>query len=68
MKKFKVEYAADAFGSEFFSMDDLIEAETEEAAIELAKDYMIESSRSTGYEYEEAAEIHNSYVWRAEEV
>lgn len=68
MKKFKVEYAADAFGSEFFSMDDLIVAETEEAAIELAKDSMIEASRANGYEYEEAVEENNNYVWRAQEV
>lgn len=67
MKKFKVEYAADTFGSEWFSMGELIEAETEEEAIEMAKDYMIESSRSNGYEYEEAVEENNNYVWRAHE-
>ena len=67
-KKFKVEYnASSAYGGEWFTVDDLVEAETAEEAIELAKDYMIESARANGYEYEEADEIHNSYTWRAKE-
>ena len=68
MKKFLVEYAADAFGSEWFSMGDLIEAETEEEAIELAQDYVIEQSRAKGSDYEEAVKFIVSHVWRSQEV
>lgn len=68
-KKFRVEYnPTNENGSEWFTVGDFIDAETEEEAIVLAKDYMIECSRANGYEYEEATEIHNNYAWRAEEV
>ena len=66
MKKFKVEYAADVFGSEWFPMGDFIEAETKEEAIELAKDYAIEQTRSIGVDYEAAVRFIVSHVWRAE--
>lgn len=67
-KKFKVEYnPTNDYNSEWFTEDDLIEAENEEEAIELAKDYNIEMARANGYTYEKAAEIVNSYAWRAKE-
>lgn len=67
-KKFKVEYnPTKDYSSEWFTEDDFIEAENEELAIELAKDYNIEMARANGYTYEEAAEIFNSYTWRAKE-
>lgn len=68
-KKFKVEYnPTKDYSSEWFTIDDYVEAENAEEAIDFAKDYMIESARANGYEYDEAVEIHNSYAWRAEEV
>ena len=67
-KNFKVEYASDTFGNEWFSIDDLIVAETAEEAIELAQDFVIEQSRAKGSDYEEAVKFIVSHVWRAEEV
>lgn len=68
-KIFKIEYnPTNEYGGEWFAVDDLVEAETEEEAIELAKDYMIEASRANGYGYEQAVEIHNGYAWIAKEV
>ena len=68
-KKFKVEYnPTNEYGSEWFTVEETIEAETEEEAIDYAKEAMIESARAFGYEYDEAVETHNNYFWRAEEV
>jgi hypothetical protein len=68
-KKFKVEYnPTNEYGSEWFTVEETVEAETEEEAIDYAKEAMIESARAFGYEYDEAVETHNNYSWRAEEV
>lgn len=65
-KMFKVEYnPTNEYGGEWFSMENAVEAETEEEAIEFARDSMIETARANGYEYEEAVEIHNNYSFRA---
>lgn len=68
-KMFRVEYnTTNEYGSEWFTVEDYIEAEDSDEAIEFAKDHMIECARANGYDYDEAAEIHNNYAWRAEEV
>lgn len=67
-KMFKVEYnPTSEYGSEWFSVDDYVEAETEEEAIELAQDCKIEQARNFGLSYEEATEVINNYSWRATE-
>lgn len=64
--KFEVEYnPTNEYGSEWFTVEETVEAETEEEAIDYAKEAMIESARAFGYEYDEAVEIHNNYSWRA---
>ena len=65
---FKVEYnPINEYGSEWFSVDDYVEAENEEEAIEIAKDCEIESARKFGLSYEAATEEINNYAWRATE-
>lgn len=69
-KQFKIEYnpKPEEYGSEWFSFDDFVEAETAEEAIELAKDHEIEAARNFGMQAEEAIEWVKSLLWRAEEV
>lgn len=67
-KMFKVEYnPINEYGSEWFTVDDYVEAETEDEAIELAKDCEIERARNFGLSYEAATEEINNYSWRATE-
>lgn len=67
-KMFKVEYnTTNEYGSEWFSMDDYVEAENEEEAIAIAKDCEIESARIFGSSYDAATEEINNRSWRATE-
>lgn len=67
-KMFKVEYnTSNEYGSEWFSMDDYIEAENEDEAIAIAKDCEIESARIFGSSYDAAVEEISKRRWRATE-